>query len=99
MPFPTLGDLPDSGMEPVSPALAGGFFTTEPPLGRLSGFSCVQLFTALWAIASTVKVKLLSRVRLFVTPGTPIRLLRPWDFPGKGAGVDCHFLLQGIFPT
>ena len=30
---------------------------------------------------------------------SPIRLLRPWDFPGKSAGVDCHFLLQGIFPT
>ena len=29
----------------------------------------------------------------------PIRLLRPWDFPGKSTGVDCHFLLQGIFPT
>ena len=29
----------------------------------------------------------------------PIRLLHPWDFPGKSAGVDCHFLLQGIFPT
>ena len=24
-------DFPRSGMEPVSPALAGGFFTTEPP--------------------------------------------------------------------
>ena len=41
-------------------------------------------------------VKLLSCVRLFVTPWT--RLLRPWDFPGKSAGVDSHFLLQGIFP-
>ena len=29
----------------------------------------------------------------------PIRLLRPWDFPGKSAEVDCHFLLQGIVPT
>ena len=29
----------------------------------------------------------------------PIRLLRPWDFPGKSAGVDCHFLLQEIFLT
>ena len=27
------------------------------------------------------------------------RLLRPWDFPGKSAGVDCHFLLQKILPT
>ena len=24
----------------------------------------------------------------------PIRLLRPWDSPGKNTGVGCHFLLQ-----
>ena len=29
----------------------------------------------------------------------PIRLLCSWDFPGKTTGVDCPFLLQGIFPT
>ena len=29
----------------------------------------------------------------------PIRLLCPWDFPGKNTGVGYHFLLQGIFPT
>ena len=29
--FPPPGDLPDPGIEPMSPALAGGFFTTEPP--------------------------------------------------------------------
>ena len=23
----------------------------------------------------------------------PARFLRPWDFPGKNAGVGCHFLL------
>ena len=34
MPFPSLGDLPDPGTEPVSPALAGGFFTTKSP-GKL----------------------------------------------------------------
>ena len=33
LPFPPPGDLPDPGMEPTSPALAGGFFTTEP-LGK-----------------------------------------------------------------
>ena len=27
LPFPTQGDLPDPGREPVSPVLAGGFFT------------------------------------------------------------------------
>ena len=29
--FPSLGDLPNPGIEPASPALAGKFFTTEPP--------------------------------------------------------------------
>ena len=32
LPFPPPGDLPNLGVEPVSPALAGEFFTTEPPL-------------------------------------------------------------------
>ena len=27
------------------------------------------------------------------------RLLCPWDSPGKNIGVDCYFLLQGIFLT
>ena len=34
LPFPPPGDLPNLGIEPtslVSPALAGGFFTTSPP--------------------------------------------------------------------
>ena len=29
----------------------------------------------------------------------PTRLLCPWDFAGKDAGVGCHFFLQGIFLT
>ena len=31
LPFPPPGDLPEPGIEPKSPALAGGFFATEPP--------------------------------------------------------------------
>ena len=34
LPFPPPGDLPNPGIKPeslVPPALAGGFFTTEPP--------------------------------------------------------------------
>ena len=30
-PFPSLGDLPDPGIKPASPALTGRFFVTEPP--------------------------------------------------------------------
>ena len=31
LPFPSPGDLSNSGIKPTSPALAGRFFTTEPP--------------------------------------------------------------------
>ena len=31
LPFPPPGDLPGPGMEPMSPALVGRFFTTKPP--------------------------------------------------------------------
>ena len=31
LPFPSLGDLPQPGIESVSPTLAGGFFTSELP--------------------------------------------------------------------
>ena len=30
LPFPSPGDLPDTGIEPVSSTVAGRFFTTEP---------------------------------------------------------------------
>ena len=31
LPFPSPGDLPDPGLKPVSPGLAGKFFTAESP--------------------------------------------------------------------
>ena len=31
LPFPSLGDVPDSWFKPRSPTLAGRFFTAEPP--------------------------------------------------------------------
>ena len=39
LPFPSPGDLPDPGVKLMSPALAGGFFTTEPPGKPLSKFT------------------------------------------------------------
>ena len=33
LPFPSPGDLPNQGIEPMSSALASGFFTTGP-LGK-----------------------------------------------------------------
>ena len=58
--FPPPGDLPEPGIELLSLALAGGFFTTEPP-GKpqenvagahvLSCFSRVQLFATYGCVA------------------------------------------------
>ena len=42
LPFPSPGDLPHPGTEPASPkspALADGFFTTEPPGKPLPQFT------------------------------------------------------------
>ena len=36
LPFPFPGDLSHPEVEPISPALADGFFTTEPPGKPLS---------------------------------------------------------------
>ena len=46
-----------------------------------------------------VVVQSLSHVRLFVTTWTVACQLCTRGFPGKNNGVDCHFLLQEIFPT
>ena len=47
-----------------------------------------------------MKVKPISCVRLFVTPWTIAHQIPPsMGFKCKNTGVDCHFLLQEIFPT
>ena len=41
LPFPSPGDLLDSGIELLSPALSDGFFTTESPVNPLdNGILC-----------------------------------------------------------
>ena len=58
--------------------------TCSPPFSLLPGCVC----------ARSVVSDFLQHHGLWST-----RLLCPWNFPGKNAGVDRHFLLQGIFPT
>ena len=56
LPCPPPGDLPDTGIEPVSPALAGRFFTTEPhgkPRDWLL-FLCNYIIPSLIAISSFI---------------------------------------------
>ena len=42
LPFPSPGDLRDPGIESVSPALAGGFFTSEPPGKPTVAVTCIS---------------------------------------------------------
>ena len=42
LPFPSPWNLPDPGIEPMCPALAGGFFTTEPHGKPLPGAAAMS---------------------------------------------------------
>ena len=42
LPFPSPGDLPNLGIKPASPALAGGVFTAEPPRKPFSSVQSLQ---------------------------------------------------------
>ena len=48
LPFPSPGDLSSLETEPTSPALAGGFFTTEPP-GKASSINQLHFILLLYA--------------------------------------------------
>ena len=78
LPFPP-GDLPDSGIEPLSSALAGGFFITEPPgkpgysLVNKTEWSCGHGTSRIGKVGRAHQfssVQLLSHVQLFATPWT-----------------------------
>ena len=45
LPFPPPGDLPNPGTETESPALAGGFFTKEPPEKLTASITCHLILT------------------------------------------------------
>ena len=50
-------------------------------------------------ITMKVHAQLLSSVQLFSTPCSPPSSSVHRIFPSKITGVDCYFLLHGIFPT
>ena len=55
LPFPSPGDLPDPGIEPESPYLAGRFSTTEPPGKPYIGYGrSLNVITILWRILKLV---------------------------------------------
>ena len=88
LPFPSPGDLPNSGIKPRSPELQVDSLPSKSP-GKpkteqkythrdRSMLSCDRFFATLWTVACQAPL---------------------WDSPGKNTGVGCYALLQGIFLT
>ena len=78
----------------LSPAIEYG-------LQKTGDFVClVPSWTSRSQQSKKVKVKSLSRVRLFATPWTVAYQAPPFmGFPRQGYWMGCHFLLQGVFST
>ena len=99
-PFPPPGDLPDPGIKPSSPASAGGFFTTETPEKPRHLLRVYLLLCSHYTCTHLCVLCCFSHVQLSVTVGTVARQAHlSRDSPGRNTEVDCHALLQGIFPT
>ena len=87
LPCPPPGDLPDPGMEPMSPlspALPSRFVTTSTAWDVPC--AVLRLVTQCLTLCNPVDCSL---------PGSSVH----GDSPGKNTGVGCHAFLQGTFPT
>ena len=86
MPFPPPGDLPHPGIEPVSSALTGSFFTNVPPGKPKSTMLCVLCLVA-------QSCPTLCNLMDCSPPGSSVH----GDSPGKNNGVGCYAFFQGNF--
>ena len=102
--------VPQSGMEPKSPALEGRFLTTVLP-GRSVKFF-VNWFISPSLLLSKPRVhkeslKMSTNIlsseseshSVVSSSLQPHGLYSPWNSPGQTTGVGSCFLLKGIFPT
>ena len=95
LPFPSPGDHPNPGIEPMSPTLAGGFVTTQPRESESESHSV--LLDSLWPHGLSDQISC-SVVSDSLRPHES-QHARPWNSPGQRTGVGSHSLLQGIFAT
>ena len=58
----------------------------------------MTLHVLIWLYIPAAAAKSLQSCPTLCNPrdSSPPRLRRPWDSPGKNAGVGCHFLLQSM---
>ena len=79
--FSSPGSLPRSGIEPMSPALAGGFFTTDPP-GK--PYAIIYLiFLSQWGLFSATCIEHLQVPGgLWVACGWGTNGIQSWPWSG-----------------
>ena len=92
--------FPFPGIEPVSPALVGGFFISEPCGKPIQYYNFILINLTIYAKWMTILEKWKWKWSHSVVSDSlwphglqSPRILLPWDFPGKNIGVGCHFLL------
>ena len=81
LPFPPPEDLPNPEIEPESPALAGGFFTTQPPGKPMANICIYEIITTIIMMNPRVNffpfVLSYSHLYLVITPS--LRQLYKWN--------------------
>ena len=100
--FPSPGDLPNPGIEPISPVLAGRFFTIEPPGSPLLAISSLQLLSCVqlcfpWTAACQASLSITNTRSLFRL--MRIELVIPSNHLIPFSSCLQPFLASGSFPV
>ena len=82
LPCPPPGDLPHLGIKPVSPALTGVFFTTEPSGKPFCVYSKVQIHSFAYGY-------LITSVSIFEKIILPVMEITYWHLCGKSVDHRC----------
>ena len=97
LPLPPPGDLPNPGIEPVSPALAGEFFTPEP-LGKpfFGKFWLYKLVSPLWVSCIANMCSVAKAVTCSRNPRSLLSLTCSQLHSPASSGVRCDFVLESL---